>query len=126
MLLKKYEVNSNFKELEHREHNAHIFYRNLICSEQRRLERHYPFEGCFNFRDIGGYRNQDGKRVKKAFILCRKIKRMTNKIFSLSDLNIAIQFDLRKKKSWIKEEVFEEMGAKYINISVIPMEGVIN
>ena len=29
------------------------------------LERHYPFEGCFNFRDIGGYLNQDGKRVKK-------------------------------------------------------------
>ena len=27
------------------------------------LERHYPFEGCFNFRDIGGYLNQDGKRV---------------------------------------------------------------
>ena len=24
-------------------------------------ERHYPFEGCFNFRDIGGYLNKDGK-----------------------------------------------------------------
>ena len=29
------------------------------------LERHYPFEGCFNFRDIGGYHNQDGQKVKK-------------------------------------------------------------
>ena len=28
-------------------------------------ERHYPFEGCFNFRDIGGYLNQEGQRVKK-------------------------------------------------------------
>ncbi len=28
-------------------------------------ERHYSFEGCFNFRDIGGYLNQDGRRVKK-------------------------------------------------------------
>ena len=28
-------------------------------------ERHYPFEGCFNFRDIGGYLNQDGQQVKK-------------------------------------------------------------
>ena len=28
-------------------------------------ERHYPFEGCFNFRDIGGYLNQDGQKVKK-------------------------------------------------------------
>ena len=29
------------------------------------LERHYPFEGCFNFRDIGGDLNQQGKRIKK-------------------------------------------------------------
>ena len=27
------------------------------------LERHHAFEGCFNFRDIGGYPNQDGKRI---------------------------------------------------------------
>ena len=25
------------------------------------LERHHAFEGCFNFRDIGGYPNQDRK-----------------------------------------------------------------
>jgi hypothetical protein len=31
------------------------------------LERHFAFEGCFNFRDIGGYLNKDGKRVKKVF-----------------------------------------------------------
>ena len=28
-------------------------------------ERHYSFEGSFNFRDIGGYHNLDGKKVKK-------------------------------------------------------------
>ena len=32
------------------------------------LERHYPFEGCFNFRDIGGYLNQEGKRIKKGLL----------------------------------------------------------
>ena len=29
-------------------------------------ERHYPFEGCFNFRDIGGYQTKEGKRIKGA------------------------------------------------------------
>ena len=26
--------------------------------------RHLPFEGCFNFRDIGGYRTADGRLVR--------------------------------------------------------------
>ena len=43
------------------------------------LERHYPFEGCFNFRDIGGYLNQDGKRMKKGLYL-RKMVSTQNKI----------------------------------------------
>ena len=28
-------------------------------------ERHYPFEGCFNFRDIGGYKNKEVEELKK-------------------------------------------------------------
>ena len=27
-------------------------------------DRHVPFEGCFNFRDIGGYRTADGRTVR--------------------------------------------------------------
>jgi protein-tyrosine phosphatase len=27
-------------------------------------ERHIPFEGCYNFRDLGGYRTRDGHTVK--------------------------------------------------------------
>ena len=28
------------------------------------LERHHAFEGCFNFWDIGGYPNQDGRGLR--------------------------------------------------------------
>ncbi|MEM7016241.1 MAG: tyrosine-protein phosphatase, partial [Pseudomonadota bacterium] len=27
-------------------------------------DRHHPFEGCFNFRDIGGYPTADGRKVR--------------------------------------------------------------
>ena len=27
-------------------------------------DRHHAFEGCFNFRDVGGYKTRDGRRVK--------------------------------------------------------------
>lgn len=27
-------------------------------------DRHHPFNGCFNFRDIGGYPADDGRRVR--------------------------------------------------------------
>ena len=91
------------------------------------LERHYPFEGCFNFRDIGGYLNQDGKRVKKGlYFRAGRQDRMSDKDLSnLSDLKISTQIDLRRP-----DEVLEQgkgplgtMGAKYINIAVIPEGG---
>ena len=31
-------------------------------------DRHFPFEGCFNFRDIGGYLNKEGRKIKKGSI----------------------------------------------------------
>ena len=90
-------------------------------------ERHYSFEGCFNFRDIGGYLNQDGRRVKKGlYFRAGRQDRMTNKdLAQLSDLNISTQIDLRKKEEVLDQGrgPLEDMGAKYINISVIPEGG---
>ena len=90
-------------------------------------ERHYSFEGCFNFRDIGGYLNQDGRRVKKGlYFRAGRQDRMTNKdLAQLSDLNISTQIDLRKKEEILDQGrgPLEDMGAKYINISVIPEGG---
>jgi len=91
------------------------------------LERHYPFEGCFNFRDIGGYLNQDGKRVKKGlYFRAGRQDRMSDKDLSqLSDLKISTQIDLRKpdEVSDQGKGPLEAMGAKYINIAVIPEGG---
>ena len=91
------------------------------------LERHYPFEGCFNFRDIGGYLNQDGKRVRKGlyFRAGRQDRMSDNDLSQLSDLKISTQIDLRKPDEVLDQGKgpLEAMGAKYINIAVIPEGG---
>tara|TARA_B100001113_G_scaffold173958_1_gene142536 strand:+ start:429 stop:1181 length:753 start_codon:yes stop_codon:yes gene_type:complete len=91
------------------------------------LERHFPFEGCFNFRDIGGYLNQDGRRVKKGlYFRAGRQDRMTDKDLSqLSDLNISTQIDLRKQEEVLDQGKgpLEAMGANYMNIAVIPEGG---
>ena len=91
------------------------------------LERHFPFEGCFNFRDIGGYLNQDGRRVKKGlYFRAGRQDRMTDKdLAQLSDLNISTQIDLRKQEEVLDQGKgpLEAMGANYMNIAVIPEGG---
>ena len=90
-------------------------------------ERHYSFEGCFNFRDIGGYLNQDGKKVKRGlYFRAGRQDRMTDKdLAQLLELNISTQIDLRKQEEVLDQGrgPLEDMGAKYINISVIPEGG---
>ena len=90
-------------------------------------ERHYPFEGCFNFRDIGGYLNNEGKKVKKGlYFRTGRQDRMSDKDLSkLSDLKISTQIDLRKPDEVLDQGrgPLEAMGAIYINISVIPEGG---
>ena len=91
------------------------------------LERHYPFEGCFNFRDIGGYLNQDGKRIKKGlYFRAGRQDRMSNQDLSkLSNLKISTQIDLRSPDEVLEQGKgpLEAMGANYINIAVIPEGG---
>ena len=90
-------------------------------------DRHYPFEGCFNFRDIGGYLNQDGMRVKKGlYFRTGRQDRMTQKdLAQLADLKISTQIDLRKPDEVLDQGKgpLEAMGANYINIAVIPEGG---
>ena len=89
--------------------------------------RHYPFEGCFKFRDIGGYTNQDGKRVKKGlyFRTGRQDRMTQTDLAQLSDLKISTQIDLRKPDEVLDQGKgpLEAMGANYINIAVIPEGG---
>ena len=90
-------------------------------------ERHYPFEGCFNFRDIGGYPNQEGKRVKKGlYFRAGRQDRMTDEdLLGLSDLQISTQIDLRRPDEAREQGKgpLEAVGARYINIAVIPEGG---
>ena len=91
------------------------------------LERHYAFEGCFNFRDIGGYLNKEGKRIKKGiYFRAGRQDRMSDKDLSqLSDLKITTQIDLRRPDEVLEQGKgpLEAMGANYINIAVIPEGG---
>ena len=90
-------------------------------------QRHYPFEGCFNFRDIGGYLNQDGQRVKKGlYFRTGRQDRMTDRdLLKLSELKISTQIDLRKPDEVLDQGrgPLEAMGANYIHIAVIPEGG---
>ena len=90
-------------------------------------ERHYPFEGCFNFRDIGGYKNKEGRRVKKGlYFRTGRQDRMTQKdLIQLKDLKIKTQIDLRKSEEILDQGngPLESMGANYVNIPIIPEGG---
>ena len=90
-------------------------------------ERHYPFEGCFNFRDIGGYHSKNGKRIKKGlYFRAGRQDRMTHTdLAQLSELKISTQIDLRRPDEVLEQGKgpLEDMGAKYINIAVIPEGG---
>jgi len=90
-------------------------------------DRHYPFEGCFNFRDIGGYVNKEGRRVKDGlYFRAGRQDRMSQKdLKQLADLNISTQIDLRKPDEVLDQGrgPLESMGAHYINIAVIPEGG---
>ena len=90
-------------------------------------ERHYTFEGCFNFRDIGGYKNKEGRRVKKGlYFRTGRQDRMTQKdLIQLKDLKIKTQIDLRKSEEILDQGKgpLESMGANYVNIPIIPEGG---
>ena len=90
-------------------------------------DRHHAFEGCFNFRDVGGYVGRDGRRVKwgKYFRAGRQDRMTAADLEQLETMSIGTQIDLRGN-----EEIADQgrgplpgQGAVYHNISVIPAGG---
>lgn len=90
-------------------------------------DRHQAFEGCFNFRDVGGYPNSDGRRVRwgRYFRAGRQDRMTDTDLGQLGQLNIGTQIDLRGP-----EEISDQgqgplpgLGASYHNIPVIPAGG---
>ena len=90
-------------------------------------ERHFAFEGCFNFRDIGGYLTKEGKKIKKGiYFRTGRQDRMSEKdLAELKNLKISTQIDLRKPEEILDQGKgpLENMGADYFNIPIIPDGG---
>lgn len=90
-------------------------------------DRHHPFEGCFNFRDIGGYPTKDGHRVRWGlYFRAGRQDRMTNAdLLTAQNLGIKAQIDLRRPDEAQEQGrgPFEAMGATYYNLPVIPEGG---
>jgi protein-tyrosine phosphatase len=90
-------------------------------------DRHFPFEGCFNFRDIGGYPAADGRTVRWGrYFRAGRQDRMTERdLQRIRALEIATQIDLRRPDE-VREQgrgPLESLGAAYHNIAVIPEGG---
>ncbi|MFT6117697.1 MAG: protein-tyrosine phosphatase [Candidatus Azotimanducaceae bacterium] len=90
-------------------------------------ERHHSFEGCFNFRDIGGYPNKDGDTVRwHRYFRGGRQDRMTvaDKV-RLAKLGIRTQIDLRRPDEAGEQGrgPLTEMNTQYHNLAVIPEGG---
>jgi protein-tyrosine phosphatase len=90
-------------------------------------DRHHAFQGCFNFRDIGGYPAADGRRVRWGlYYRAGRQDRMTDADRErLRELNVRTQIDLRRPDEVAEQGrgPLESFGAEYHNLAVIPEGG---
>ncbi len=89
--------------------------------------RHHPFEGCFNFRDIGGYAGLNGRKVLwRRYYRAGRQDRMTQADLELvAEFGIKTQIDLRREDE-IQDQSrgpLENMGSRYAWHPVIPNDG---
>ncbi len=91
-------------------------------------DRHTPFNGCFNFRDIGGYPTTDGQQVRWGrFYRAGRQDRMTSEdLAQLKKLGIKTQIDLRKADEIADQGTgpLVQQGATHHHLSVIPTGGL--
>ena len=90
-------------------------------------ERHHDFEGCFNFRDIGGYAGLDGRTVRwgRYFRAGRQDRMTQADLDRARELGIRTQIDLRRTDE-INDQgkgPLESLGVDYRWHPVIPDGG---
>lgn len=90
-------------------------------------DRHHPFEACFNFRDIGGYEGQDGRRVKwgRYYRAGRQDRMTAADLKRMAELGIKTQIDLRRSDEIENQGrgPLESAGSRYAWHPVMPNDG---
>ena len=90
-------------------------------------KRHHPFEGCFNFRDIGGYPTKDGRKIRwgRYFRAGRQDRMTLADLDRFAELGIRTQIDLRRPDELEDQGrgPLEALGTRYEWHSVIPPGG---
>ena len=73
-------------------------------------QRFIPLEGCFNFRDLGGYQAQDNRTVKYR---ADNLQFLTeaDAAYVASDLGIAMVIDLRNPEDALESERWPPPGS---------------
>ncbi len=89
--------------------------------------RHHRFDGCFNFRDIGGYPGVDGRPVRwgRYFRAGRQDRMTAADLERVRALGIRTQIDLRRPDEAAEQGrgPLPELGVRYENLAVIPEGG---
>ncbi len=84
-------------------------------------ERLISLEGVYHFRDIGGYKSEDGRRVKwNMFFRADKLSGLTeNDIRYIKNMNVKTILDLRSKMEVKGSPDPKIKGINYINLSAM-------
>ena len=90
-------------------------------------DRHIDFEGCFNFRDIGGYIGLDGRALRwgRYYRAGRQDRMTADDLTRVQELEMRTQIDLRRVDELEDHGPgpLEELGLRREWISVIPENG---
>lgn len=91
-------------------------------------ERVLPLEGACNFRDLGGLKTIDGKKVKwnKFYRSDRLCDLTDNDLKYLGNLNLKTVLDYRSAQEANYEKDKSIYNAQYINVSAMPMDDKFN
>ncbi len=96
-----------------------------MAVETGKVERVIQFEGCYNFRDLGGYRAKDGKRVRwrRIFRSANHSEMTSNDIVrATKELGITSVIDLRRPQEMEqagRTPLADVEGVRYLHFNFV-------